>query len=180
MPACPPTHTPYAPTPTRKHPRARARRRPPPGDVPLDAGLLRQAAGLAQRLPAMDAAGFSDDYRAERADAMLAILLAAVTKGTAQGEAPLWAGFDLCLRLGRAPGWASCWRRTLRAPARVAPPPPSPPRAVNSLVEKYSVAYERGMGGKRGGKGGPSGLPSSLGGAHYGAGMMSMGPPMLL
>lgn len=106
------------------------------GEAPLDAGLLRQAAGLAQRLPAMDAPGFSDDYGAERADAMLSILLAAVTKGTAQ---------------------------------------------VNSLVEKYSVAYERGMGGKRGGKGGPSGLPSSLGGARgYGAGMMAMGPPMLL
>ncbi|EFN52982.1 hypothetical protein CHLNCDRAFT_58697 [Chlorella variabilis] len=53
------------------------------GEVPFDHQLVRQAAGLIKRLPAVDSQQFGQDYTTEHNDTLLAILLAAVTKGTA-------------------------------------------------------------------------------------------------
>ncbi|KAI7842094.1 hypothetical protein COHA_004289 [Chlorella ohadii] len=53
------------------------------GEVPFDQGLVRQAAALTKRLPAVDSPQFASDYTTEHNDTLLTILLAALTKGTA-------------------------------------------------------------------------------------------------
>ncbi|PSC73827.1 COP9 signalosome complex subunit 6a [Micractinium conductrix] len=53
------------------------------GELPFDHELVRQAAGLIKRLPAVDSQQFGADYTTELNDALLSTLLAAVTKGAA-------------------------------------------------------------------------------------------------
>ncbi|KAL4439478.1 hypothetical protein ABPG77_008807 [Micractinium sp. CCAP 211/92] len=53
------------------------------GELPFDHGLVRQAAGLIKRLPAIDSQQFGADYTTDHNDTLLSILLATVTKGTA-------------------------------------------------------------------------------------------------
>ncbi|KAL4437304.1 hypothetical protein ABPG75_004443 [Micractinium tetrahymenae] len=53
------------------------------GEVPFDHDLVRQAAGLIKRLPAIDSPQFGADYTTDHNDTLLSILLATATKGTA-------------------------------------------------------------------------------------------------
>eukprot|EP00887_Chlorella_sp_A99_P006064 scaffold22.g6064.t1 len=53
------------------------------GEVPFDHGLVRQAAGLINRLPAIDSPQFADGALAEHNDTLLTILLSTLTKGAA-------------------------------------------------------------------------------------------------
>jgi COP9 signalosome complex subunit 6 len=51
------------------------------GQVPIDHGLLRQTAGLCNLLPAIDTAGFKEDFINEYNDALLVTYLSSMTKG---------------------------------------------------------------------------------------------------
>ncbi|GAB4821425.1 hypothetical protein N2152v2_008471 [Parachlorella kessleri] len=89
------------------------------GELPFDHGLVRQVAGLVQRLPAVDSLQFSQDYLTEYNEALLTIMLSSVTQGS---------------------------------------------NAVNELVEKYNLAYDRTAVTKRAPKGSGGGMGSLMAG----------------